>query len=60
MKAEVANFCGSGKMIPLPLPLWSFISNVKDLNVVQFFVKFAIKGECFMDHHLQRTIFKGL
>ena len=49
---------GSGKRVPLPL--WPFISNVKSLNEVQFFVKYTTKSECFIDHHLQRNIFKGL
>ena len=34
---------GSGKKVPLPL--WSFTSNVKNLNVVQIFVKYT-KSEC--------------
>ena len=51
---------GSGKKVPLPLPLKPFISNVNDMNVVQFVVKFATKSECFIDHHLQRYIFKDL
>ena len=31
-----------------------------NLNVVQFLVKYATKSECFINHHLQRNIFKGL
>ena len=34
---------GSGKRVPLALPLWLFISNVKNLNVMQFFVKYTTK-----------------
>ena len=48
----------SGKRVPLPLPLWPFISNLKNLNVEQFFVKYTTKSECFINHHLQRNIFK--
>ena len=35
---EAANFRGSGSYCGkiLPLPLWPFTSNVKNLNVVQF------------------------
>ena len=55
---EAANFRGSGKRIPLPFK--PFMSNVKNLNVVQVFVKYTTKSECFIDHHLQRNIFKGL
>ena len=39
---------------------WPFILNVKNLNVVQFFVKYTMKSECFSDHHLQEKFFKGL
>ena len=56
MEAKAEN----GKRIPLPLPIWPFILNVKIVIVVQFFVKYAIKSECFSDCHLQRNIFKGL
>ena len=42
---------GSGKRVPLPLLLLQFISNVKNLNVVQFFVKYTTKSKCFIDHH---------
>ena len=31
-----------------------YIPNVKNLNVVQFFVKYSTKSECFIDQHLQR------
>ena len=46
---------GSGKRVPLPL--WPFISNVKNLNVVQFFVKYTTKSECFINRHLQTKRF---
>ena len=49
---------GIGKRVPLPL--WPLISNVKSFIVVQFFVKYTTKSECFIDHDLQRNIFKGL
>ena len=58
VEAEAA--AGSGKRVPLLLPLWAFISNVKNLNVVQFFVKYLTKTKCLIDHHLQRNIFKRL
>ena len=55
----MANFRGSGSGESVPFPLWPFISNVKNLNVVQFFVKYTTKSECFIDHHLQRNISKA-
>ena len=51
---------GSGKRVPLPLPLWLFLSKVKNLKVVQFFIKYTTNSKCFIDYHLQRNIFKGL
>ena len=41
VEAEAANFCGSGKKVPLPIG--PFKSNIKSLNVVQFFAKNRIK-----------------
>ena len=32
-------FAEAGSSKRVPLPFWPFISNVKNLNVVQFFVK---------------------
>ena len=55
-QAFVGAEAGSGKRIPLPL--WPFISNFKNLNVVEFFVKYTTKSKCFIDHHLQRNILK--
>ena len=50
---------GSGKRVPLPL--LPFISNAKNMNVVQFFAKCMTKSECLLDHYiLQRHIFEGL
>ena len=46
---------GSGKRVLLPL--WPFISNFKNLNVVQFFVKYTTKSECFINRHLQTKRF---
>ena len=68
---EAANFFGSGRWkrtleavkryrFRFQRPFWPFISNVKNLNVVQFFVKYATKRKCFIDYHLQRSIFKRL
>ena len=35
---------GSGERVSLPLPLWPFTLNVKNLNVVQFFCKIFDKN----------------
>ena len=32
----------------------------QNLNVVQFFKKYARKSECSIDHHLQSNIFKRM
>ena len=42
---------GSGKKVPLLLPLWAFISNVENLNVVQFFVNHMPKSYCSINQH---------
>ena len=52
-------FFGEVYRIRVPLPLRSFLSNVKNLNVVHFLVKHTTKSECLIDHHLQRNIFKA-
>ena len=58
---EAANFrgskveAGSGKRVPLPLS--PFISNVTNLNVVQFFCD-TTKSECSIDNHLQKSFLK--
>ena len=55
---EASNFCGSGSGTRVLLLLWPFLSKVKNLNVVQFFVKYMSKSDCSIDHHSQK--FKGL
>ena len=47
---------GNGKRVALPL--WPFILNVKNLGVVQFFVKYMTRSESLTAHHLQRNILK--
>ena len=42
------------------LPAWPIVSNVKNLNVGQFFVKYSTKSECLIDHYLQTKNFEGL
>ena len=63
-KLEAANFvkaeAGSGKRVPPPLPLWTFISIVKNLNLVQFLVRYSTKTQSLIDHQLQRNISKDL
>ena len=51
---------GRGKRVPLLLPLWPFLSNIENLNVVQFFVKYMTKTYCSTNQHLQRNLFKSL
>ena len=57
MEAEAVkagNFCRSSKRAPLP----PFLSNVENLNAMQFFVKYIINSYCLINQHLQRNLFK--
>ena len=49
----------AGSSERVPPPLWLFLSNVKNLRVVQFFVKYTTKSKRLIDHHLKGTFLKA-
>ena len=55
----MGNFRGSGKGKKVPFPLWPIISNVENLNTVQFFVKYLTQSYCSINQHLQRNLVNG-
>ena len=57
VETEGGNFRGSGKGKRVRFPLWSFITNVENLNAVQFFVKLLTKSYCSINQPLQQNLF---
>ena len=55
---DVEAEAGNGRKVPLPLPLWLFILNVKNFDVVQFFVKYKIKFFAQETNISQQTFLK--
>ena len=49
----------AGSSERVPPPLWPFLSNVKKLRVVPFFVKYTTKSKRWIDHHLKGTLLKA-
>ena len=55
MEAEVENFCGSGKKVPLTLR--PFLSNVKTLRYCNCLKKYTTKSKCLQSLWFDRSSF---